>query len=903
MPPRKVKDIMSPINNDRFNEWLRHYTPKDNIEVHPDGWVLPNRIKFSEWIHKNFKYKTEQQQLFPSQRFVKDFIQYDSPYRGVILFHGLGVGKSCASIVASENLISKMKVVILLPAALRTNYIEEIKNRCGNTYFSKQQNWKFIQIEKITANIVDVARESFVDVSLIKRQKGIWIPTKIGVINWDKLNDSDKTVINKQLDNMIENKYEFINYDGLSHKKISVMKKDGNPFDNKLVIIDEVHRVISGTVGSALVKKKLYELLLTAVNCKLILLSGTPIINYPFEVGYIINLLRGPQTVYELQFKTDKYDSVKIKEILEKSMYIDNYEEDHVKKMFTVQLTPNNFYFSNKKEFLVKRTSNEMQPSIIIDNLCKDLSCSVKKSKGINLLFPLDKETFNERFINFEKEIIINPRLLSRRFSGCISYFATNSGGVYPTVLPTKTLLLEMSDYQFDVYEKNRYEERDKEQKAKKKARGKKQEDNLFGSSGQIYRAYSRANCNFVFPADIQRPYPNKFRYIRKELDVVEDDIVDDIDIKKHKKGDDDEEQSYEDSLRKALHTLYDRKYDFLDINKVAEYSPKFSAFATKINMCQGKALVYSQFRKVEGLGIISMVLEANGWIQFKIKEENNEWVLDIKDEDMNKPKFFMYSNEESEKEKTKMLMKIFNNDLIDIPRNIKSKIGNNNLRGDIIKLIMITQSGAEGISLKHVREVHVMDPYWNEIRIEQVIGRAVRAGSHLDLPKSEHNVRVYRYMMKMTDKQIKSSKTIQNKDLNMTTDQYIYDIAQRKAKIIGEIQNLMKNSAVDCLVHSKFHDPSVKCLMFPKNSDPNSLTYNLNYDKEEPDSEYKQKVVKKIVKSTSKYHKCSLNGTYYAYDPNSKTLYDYDFYKEGKLVQVAQLSEDNVNGVLRMTS
>ena len=40
----------------------------------------------------------------------------------------------------------------------------------------------------------------------------------------------------------------------------------------------------------------------------------------------------------------------------------------------------------------------------------------------------------------------------------------------------------------------------------------------------------------------------------------------------------------------------------------------------------------------------------------------------------------------------------------------------NGNLRGSIVKIIMITQSGSEGISLKNVRQVHITEPYWNKI-------------------------------------------------------------------------------------------------------------------------------------------------------------------------------------------
>ena len=59
---------------------------------------------------------------------------------------------------------------------------------------------------------------------------------------------------------------------------------------------------------------------------------------------------------------------------------------------------------------------------------------------------------------------------------------------------------------------------------------------------------------------------------------------------------------------------------------------------------------------------------------------------------------------------------------------------------GQAVKLLMITSSGAEGINLKNTRFVHIVEPYWNMVRPEQVIGRARRICSHQDLPEELTN-------------------------------------------------------------------------------------------------------------------------------------------------------------------
>ena len=66
----------------------------------------------------------------------------------------------------------------------------------------------------------------------------------------------------------------------------------------------------------------------------------------------------------------------------------------------------------------------------------------------------------------------------------------------------------------------------------------------------------------------------------------------------------------------------------------------------------------------------------------------------------------------------------------------------------------MITASGAEGINLRNTRFVHIMEPYWHNVRLEQVVGRARRICSHQELPQEKRNVKVFLYMTTLTDKQ-----------------------------------------------------------------------------------------------------------------------------------------------------
>ena len=86
-----------------------------------------------------------------------------------------------------------------------------------------------------------------------------------------------------------------------------------------------------------------------------------------------------------------------------------------------------------------------------------------------------------------------------------------------------------------------------------------------------------------------------------------------------------------------------------------------------------------------------------------------------------------------------------------------------NNFYGELIKVFMITSSGAEGIDLKNVRYVHIVEPYWHPVRKEQVIGRAVRINSHADLLPEFRSVKVFMYLMTFSEKQLLGDKEGRN--------------------------------------------------------------------------------------------------------------------------------------------
>ena len=84
----------------------------------------------------------------------------------------------------------------------------------------------------------------------------------------------------------------------------------------------------------------------------------------------------------------------------------------------------------------------------------------------------------------------------------------------------------------------------------------------------------------------------------------------------------------------------------------------------------------------------------------------------------------------------------------INILENIVEKLYNKieNIEGKVVKYILIAGAGSEGISLRNVRQIHIMEPFWNETRIMQLVGRAIRQCYHKDLPMEERIVDIFKY-------------------------------------------------------------------------------------------------------------------------------------------------------------
>jgi hypothetical protein len=241
------------------------------------------------------------------------------------------------------------------------------------------------------------------------------------------------------------------------------------------------------------------------------------------------------------------------------------------------------------------------------------------------------------------------------------------------------------------------------------------------------------------------------------------------------------------------------------------EYSPKFNKILNNLskyidtsNKPTGKILFYSEFRSDAGSEIFEVILKANGYKIYDPDDTDKSPAL----------RYTFITGQENENER-KTNLKAFNE--------------NENKYGEFIQIMIISGAGAEGISLTGVRQVHILEPYWNYVRIDQVFGRAIRMNSHSVLNPDDRTVEQYLYISSFPNGEtyediydsIKNSETIINEEKKRNLEK-LESLAIDKLS-----ENLIKDGKqvdVQKIIKSDEYDKTVKDLVSKNEKD----TYDL---------------------------------------------------------------------------
>ena len=222
---------------------------------------------------------------------------------------------------------------------------------------------------------------------------------------------------------------------------------------------------------------------------------------------------------------------------------------------------------------------------------------------------------------------------------------------------------------------------------------------------------------------------------------------------------------------------------------------------------------------------------------------------------------------------------------------------------------MLISSSGAEGITLVNVRRVHIMEPHWNPARHDQVIGRAIRICSHAGLPVEERTVRVSFYVSTFTEEQAKSTEGSNNVvpirrndtalkryegdpvETFMTTDEYLYEISFEKEVTNKKIATLLKQAAVDCEIHRKLHSresPVITCMRFDTTATGEDLAFKPNIKVEDTDATY----LRNMTRRRRRLQKVQIKQIVFYIDPDTKEVFDGSAFEDNeRLLRVGELT------------
>jgi hypothetical protein len=811
--------------------------------------------------------------IYHYQAFIREYLRFETPYRGLLVYHGLGSGKTCSAIAGAEALFGTrgMKIIVMTPYSLRDNFISEI-NFCGFKHFRLQNHWTSLSLlpgaspepgmVKLFAQNVYGVPESYFG----RRGRGraqltrIWVPDFEQAPNFNSLSPEEKDEIQTQLKATIENRIKFINYNGITASDLKTMVcSTPDVFDNAVIVVDEVHnltRLIQGSLEKPFTKAQprevlsperkalplcgmtsrysrgylFYRLFMDAKNTKVIGLSGTPLINFPEELGILMNILHGP--IKSIEFVVTVEAMREVKDVVEKVVRLNenldtvSFDVSEGSISVTVTRLPEEFtkVLDDQSEVLGIRRRDPGQAIPSLEEVWASLAAALKAEKvavksstflKAQELLPSWDTPFRGAFLQEDGITLKNVRVLQKRIRGLISYYRGIQGNVMPKVIKDEIVGVPLTGYSLKIYNKLRNQEIQVEMSKPKPQAGMTGSDAVWAEINEIasmktpsnYRMSSRQACNFVFPEGLTRPRPRNLDEQDVETGKDRDKIIEgDVEGKVAGReesdaasvSDDDEAagaagkvlnakqqaEAYKQAIKVAKQRLREMGETHLKLDGPPErnlkrYSPKFAAMLQKINDLKGSSLVYSQFLEMEGIGIFGICMEANGYVPIeiiagadgKLKFSERTATSLLKGPKANESRYIEFTGTGT-KEQRGAAVNVFNARLDKLSpameKVLKDGGWSSNLDGALCRVFCITSAGAEGLSLKAVRGVHIMEPYWNTVRTQQVKGRAVRICSHMELPEDEQNVEIFTYCTTIPEEAILAQavdKTLERSD------------------------------------------------------------------------------------------------------------------------------------------
>jgi hypothetical protein len=825
------------------NEYLEE-NPYLDIELYPNlsdknfNIKIANKKEFSDTRYEGPDFsKTLKEQadilanadfeLQPHQAFVKNFMSFQTPYNSLLLYHGLGSGKTCSAIgvceemrdymkqmgiskriifVASENVQDNFKLQLFDERKLKLiDGIWNIRACTGNKLLQEinPMNMKGMPKDKVISQIRNLINTYYIFLGY-----GQFANYIIKTMNYTEEDIQKKTKHKKG--EAPGKKGEKTKIQLLKDVNIVLNKKIirrlRSEFDNRMVVIDEVHNIRKTDDNeNKKVAINLELLVKAAINMRFLLLSATPMYNSYKEIIWLLNLMNTNDRRGRIEAKNvfDKNGNVKNEDLLiRKATGYVSFVRGENPYTFPYRVYPNTFAkthtFKKKNEDVI----GFKYPSYQMNNL-------EIKNEDKNRILSLYLNKIGDcndcglcQYCSY-KYIIYN--LKNKKFSittkkGVVrdmpNFENMESFGYTLLQTPLESLIIS---YPYEGLK----QEIDKIPKEKPPTKF----DEEFAKASVV------SNRDEGEDTDDDKPGFVEETESVAELEETATKTSTDEGISRREMTIDPHLLTGRQGLERMMNFVdeksppvkgdYEYKQSTLDKYKrifsqrlIGTYSSKIKCILDSIvnpeteYVSKGIILIYSQYID-SGLIPMALALEEMGFTRYgeNVKPLFKNRPTDVVDVKTMKPPL-------NKKSFTPARYSIITGDPRISPNNdfeVKGLTGEDNKDGYKVKVVLISRAGSEGIDLKFIRQVHILEPWYNMNRIEQIIGRAVRNFSHKDLEFEERNVEIFMYGTILGD---------ENKD--EAADLYVYRVAEFKAIQIGNVTRILKESAVDCIINQE---------------------------------------------------------------------------------------------------
>jgi hypothetical protein len=729
-------DFLYPeLNDPNFN--IKIAKRKEFNDTKYDGTIYD--IKKQADILCNAKFE-----LMPHQIFVKNFLSFQTPYNSLLLYNALGSGKTCSAIGIAEEYRSYMKqvginqrIIVVASPNVQTNF----------------------RLQLFDERKLELIRNSAVDTGLWNIESCVG-NALIQEINPTQLKGLTKEKVISQIKRIIDTYYLFMGYGQLANfisnslkeevdielsqeeiRKIEI-RKIKKIFNNRLIIIDEVHNSSEDKqVGVSLMKVAKY-----AENMRFLLLSATPMFNSFKEIIWLVNLMN----------LNDKRAMIEYSDVFDKE------------GNFLPQTTsPDGKVGEGGRELLVRKLTGYV--SYVRGETPYTFPFRVYPTdfaKDHSLL----ETTYPKKQMNDAE--IKEPMKYINVF--------TNNIGEYQEK-GYKFMLKYMKQKSFDIYTKQ----------------GRLIEmptfDNMESFGYTLLQAPLEA-LNIVYPNQSidSLKEANELELFENGKDIIMN-MIGKTGLAQIMNSVEETQNFHRIRYNFEYKPAVLKKYGpIFHKDNIHLYSAKISQICERIRNSKGIVIVYSQYID-GGVVPIALALEEMGFSRFSSAQNTKNLFKSSRTEridaiTMKSRSEFSGNKEDFHPAKYVMITgdKAFSSTNA---ADIKYITNPNNSNGEQVKVVLISKAGAEGLDFKCIRQIHILEPWYNMNRIEQIIGRGVRNLSHCNLPFEERNVEIYLHTTLLDNGE-------------ESADLYVYRFAEKKALQIGRITRLLKEVSVDCILN-----------------------------------------------------------------------------------------------------